>query len=238
MLYHVTTKENAKRILKEGLRASIGDNSSLIGEDEKAVYLCRRSSVKQWRILLDRHTVLGIDEKGTEGKDVHEFAYDSCKELIVYGDIAPEYIKRVYIPKDDRDVMQTLCRSYIYSISHFCVSCARYYYHRDNEKKPDSYVLSAMENVKHYITVLSCILPRLDYSVLDKQEIRDQLRSMYTNDYTCTICDYYADENKRLYQKLVEFPKDDFYEGRKFIYQFIKQNFKGCLRVNTGSWLE
>lgn len=39
-LYHVTTEENAKSILKNGLIPKIGERSQLIGETEKYVYLC------------------------------------------------------------------------------------------------------------------------------------------------------------------------------------------------------
>lgn len=39
MLYHVTTKENAEHIKKEGLKPSIGPRSEKAGEKEAKVYL-------------------------------------------------------------------------------------------------------------------------------------------------------------------------------------------------------
>lgn len=62
-LYHVTTEENAKSILKNGLIPKIGERSQLVGETEKYVYLCGRKDVPFWSLILDKPVVLRVEVK-------------------------------------------------------------------------------------------------------------------------------------------------------------------------------
>ena len=235
MLYHITSKENAEKILKEGLKPMLGPNSKLCGETEKLIYLCRRKDIPYWRILLNRDVVLQISEDGIVENDMETFEYTNYLEKMLKQPIKPKHIKKVYIPKTQTEQMKQLCFEYIYNLSRFCVICARYYYYIDEYGESSEYITETLNEIKHSAKWLKGVLPNLDYSVLTKQEIKDQIRKM-GEDCEYTICDLYCMENKKLYQKLIEFGDDELSDDRKFVYDFIKKNLKGCLTIDTGGW--
>lgn len=91
MLYHITSIENADKVLKEGLIANYTTNSAL--SEEGYIYLFENKSYKNRitgeitavadaiaknQLFLDAYCMLEIDEKGITGKlehdDVGEFA--------------------------------------------------------------------------------------------------------------------------------------------------------------------
>lgn len=82
-LYHVTTEENAKSILKNGLIPKIGERSQLVGETEKYVYLCGRKDVPFWSLILDKPVVLRVEMKDGEvdENNVYQYSYYIIRKL-------------------------------------------------------------------------------------------------------------------------------------------------------------
>ena len=91
MLYHITTEENARKILKEGLIANNGSNSEL--SEKGYIYLFENKSyrhpitqeviavaddIAKNQLFLDEYIMLEIDERGidveVEKDDVGELA--------------------------------------------------------------------------------------------------------------------------------------------------------------------
>ena len=232
MYYHVTTSENAEKILKEGLKPMIGPNSQLNREEEKFIYLCEREDIKFWRIILGRYTILEIDDAAVG--EFQEFNYSKYSEIFIDYPVEPQHIRKVNISPAETKQMKTLCLDFIHTISAYCTHCAKYFTYKDENEE---YIKDLRDAITIDGTFLRNILPRLDYSMLSKQEIIDYIKQM-GEDCEYTICDKYCDEQKRLYQKLIEYETDETIDDRKFIYNYIKKYLKGCLSVDTGGWCE
>ncbi len=235
MFYHITTKENAEIILKEGLKPMIGPNSQLIDEKEPAIYLCKRKDVPYWQIILQRFTILAIDEAAVKLEGDYYFKYNLYDEYIIKQAIKPEFIKKVYMPTNREKQNHDLCLDYLYNLSRFCEVCARWYDTHDPEDSENDGNPEWFEEIKFDSKLLTQVLPNLNYAAIDKSEIRAQLKSMGENGMY-TFCGKFYDENKRLYQKLIDYPNDEITDYRKQIYDYIRTNLKGCLSVNTGGW--
>ena len=87
--YHLTTEDNAKKILKEGLKPMIGDNSSLVEESKPAIYLSDFESIIYWKIILDRNVILQVD-CDIEPKKCN---YSLYNEYILHREIPAEKIQ-------------------------------------------------------------------------------------------------------------------------------------------------
>ena len=227
--YHITDEKHLPEILKNGLKPMIGENSSLVGETDPTIYLCRHKDVPYWKILLGKTVVLQI-------KDLNVADDDHCQyhhyDEYLYRETIPAYkIKRVYFPTPSSNVMKNLCLSYISSFNQCAEIAARYYNMHDEEECYD-------ECYEEFDASLNCCLAvteRLDYSVLTTREIRKELREW--GDYGAyTFVDRYLDTGKRLYQQLVLYPNDEFEKKRKALHHYIAKTFRGCLDVNIGGW--
>ena len=93
-LYHVTTEENAKSILKNGLILKIGERSQLVGETEKYVYLCGRKDVPFWSLILDKPVVLRVEMKEGEVDENNVFRYSYYSETLTETAIPAERIQK------------------------------------------------------------------------------------------------------------------------------------------------
>lgn len=57
-LYHLTRPEYLDRILSEGLKPIVGDNSKLVGDMVPTSHMSERKYLPYWNLLLDRPGVL------------------------------------------------------------------------------------------------------------------------------------------------------------------------------------
>lgn len=221
--YHLTDKDALPGILKNGLIPQIGPRSESAKETENFVFLCRHKDIPYWKILINKPVLLRVylDQEKTE-----EYGYDCYSEYLVKDKIPPENIKRVYPKIDTVKAMKDLCVSYIYTFSHLVTDFARYY-------RGDDYVNK--ERLETQLTVLKIGTQNLDYSSLTKKEIRKELKDAGENG-GYTFVDRYMNTDRRLYEQLLYYPEDDFFESRKWLNRTIKNIFKGCLKVNTGGW--
>lgn len=237
--YHLTTPENAKIIMKEGLKPMLGERAISIQETKPALCLCTEKGVDAWAILLGVNTVIKLTvpsknklEKISDCDCTDEFRYD--------GIIPAKYIIESYGIEPSKEILDKLRYNYIMSLSKFCELCARYYTEGTRWKDGDEFQAEIEEDIEMFGKALIPVIPRLRYPEMEKQEIRDELH-MFGDSGAYTFCDEYAinyDKKpvKRLYQMLVEYPDDKFTKLRKSVYKLIKENFKYCLRTNTGGW--
>lgn len=122
--YHVTDKENLKSILENGLEPRIGKQSSLVGEQEPFVFLCKRKDVGKWKIILNKQVVLQIRNLKIPDDNFNHFYI--CDEFFVQSNIPVSDIKRVYTNFNyTKDEMKNICLSYIDIISAMTVFIAK-----------------------------------------------------------------------------------------------------------------
>lgn len=229
-LYHITSKENAKRILsKHQIKISNGDNSKLAADETSAVYLCEYKDIPYWRQLLCNHTVLQIPIKDIDMSEdnMHEQIYSLYKEYISRKNITSDHMKIIYAGKPTHETNLKLCEMYLYNINALCTLFMRYY----NNNPASDDLKEITTDVAYYLEILN----RMDYMDITKSEwktIKDNL----IDSCCCALSDYYNNTENRLWQQLVEFPEDESYEIRKELHDFIKTNLKPVLYAKTGGW--
>lgn len=229
--YHITDEKCADAILREGLVPMTGANSMLAGEDTPYVYVCDKDSIAHWQILLDRDVVLSVTAGNEYVHNVHD--YYGYRETVLDSPIPAQYIMRAHVQCDRKAAMRHLCLSYLWMVSGFCTGCAEYYtkqYH-DGAHHTDE----KLECLKQEGTLLTSVLERLDYHVVSKDKIINELKHM-GEDGEFTICDTYYDENKRLWEKLAEYGHDSLEKLRLEVKVLLEKNLDGCLYVNTGGF--
>ena len=107
-LYHVTTEENAKSILKNGLIPKIGERSQLVGETEKYVYLCGRKDVPFWSLILDKPVVLRVEMKDGEVNENNVYQYSYYSETLTESVIPAERIRKSRVSRTQKYCV-TIC---------------------------------------------------------------------------------------------------------------------------------
>lgn len=231
--YHLTTEENAKRILKEGLKTNIGERRAMIDDERTGIFLCKKSDVPYWMILLNLPVILEVHD--LDELDMEDYSYIKYHEYIYNKDITPDKISRSTIKPRKKKAMEYLCYRYIDSLSSFTVQCAVYYYYANDPDIKGYDGEERLESLKYDANALLAVLPNLDYSILSKDDIKQHLkREGESGEYT--ICDSYEFTGHKLYVQLIHYPEDEFSEKRKQIYEYIKTTFKGCLGISTGGW--
>lgn len=235
-LYHLTTKENLLSIRTDGLKPMIGPNSKLCKEEEELVYLCNEKSLPYWSKMLGLDYAVSIPIDSLDKSKLKEFKYDGYSEYTYAGTISSNILKSVQIPELSVEKEKALCLGYIKTISYICREYARYYLNPYDESAED------LEVVKDYSEAIArsslTVLKRLNFGLLDKADIRKEIRSSAENGEMtlCDLCDF-ENDTCRLYQKLNRYPKDDQTELRQGLYVFIRDTFKGCLNIDTGGYV-
>ena len=101
-LYHVTTEENAKSILKNGLIPKIGERSQLVGETEKYVYLCGRKDVPFWSVDdTVKAAVAEMKDGEVDENNVYQYSYYS--ETLAETAIPAERIRKSRVSRSLTD---------------------------------------------------------------------------------------------------------------------------------------
>lgn len=223
-LYHLTDAKNLPNILKNGLKPGIGERSQVVGEEIPAIYLSKRADIPYWRIILGQTVLLQISN--VDELNLEYFQYSCYGEYLCKEVIKPENIKRIYINKPTEQHMKDLCLNYLFSISQVIEYVIRFYHNQTSLTESDIYKM-----------LESCLLVvnRLDYSVMDKKEIKRILED-YGDSGGYTMVDTYLNTDTRLYEQICNFKEDSLTEKCKELNNFIKTKFKGCLTVNTGGW--
>lgn len=236
-LYHVTTEENAKSILKNGLIPKIGERSQIVGETEKYVYLCGRKDVPFWSLILDKPVVLRVEMKDGEVDENNVFRYSYYSETLTETAIPAERIRKSRVSRSLTDEqMKDLALSYVDMISLICVKFAEYITYIDDE--PEEEATEDRQAIELTIEALKFTLPHLNFSGVNAKMLRDHLHER--GDGGCTLCDRYEPNWKegekyiRLYDLLNSHPLAT--NNTKWLYKWLKKTFPRRLRVDTGGW--
>lgn len=236
-LYHVTTEENAKSILKNGLIPKIGERSQLVGETEKYVYLCERKDVPFWSLILDKPVVLRVEMKNGEIDENNVYRYSYYSETLTESVIPAERIRKSRVSKNLTDKqMNDLALSYVDAISIVCVKFAEYITHIDDE--PEEEATKDRQVIELTIESLKFTLPHLNFAGINAKMLRDYLRDRGDGGYT--LCDRYepnweeGEKCIRLYDLLNTHPLAT--DNTKWLYKWLKKTFPRRLRVDTGGW--
>lgn len=231
--YHVTTASKAQKILKTGLKPKIGENSKIMEEENPAIYLCRRKDIHYWRILLGRDTVLKVTVHDDSEFEVYH--YSDYDEWLAFETIPASQISIVDVNVDNRKlnkVMTNITITNLYSLSAVCEACARYY---EESTKDVKYIQQLYEKIRFEAVTSKATFRNIDSKRISKLAVRRHLKQMGNNGMF-TLCDMYKMENKRLYEKLIEYKEDDLTKLRLDVYKLITTKLAGCLDVNTGGW--
>lgn len=229
--YHLTSVENAARILKTGLKPTIGPNSKMVCEDKKAIYLCHRKDIPYWKILLGKDIVLKVTVD--DDSDFDKYEYSNYNEWVTFKSIPAKVISKVELKISDAQIVKAMTSISImslYKLSRMCEACARYY---SLSEKDDEYAQDLRERILYNGIMVKATMKNIDSSIVSKYAIRRHLKFM-SNTGMFTFCDTYKLEDKRLWEKLIEFEKDDLYNIRSHVYKLIIKKLDGCLDVNTG----
>lgn len=236
-LYHVTTEENAKSILKNGLIPKIGERSQLVGETEKYVYLCGRKDVPFWSLILDKPVVLRVEMKDGEVDENNVYQYSYYSETLTETAIPAERIRKSRVSRSLTDEqMKDLALSYVDMISLICVKFAEYITYIDDE--PEEETAEDRQAIELTIESLKFTLPHLNFSGINAKMLRDHLHER--GDGGCTLCDRYepnweeGEKYIRLYDLLNSHPLAT--NNTKWLYKWLKKTFPRRLRVDTGGW--
>lgn len=236
-LYHVTTEENAKSILKNGLIPKIGERSQLVGETEKYVYLCGRKDVPFWSLILDKPVVLRVELKDGEVNENNVYQYSYYSETLTESVIPAERIRKSRVSRSLTDEqMKDLALSYVDMISLICVKFAEYITYIDDE--PEEEAAEDRQAIELTIEALKFTLPHLNFSGVNAKMLRDHLHER--GDGGCTLCDRYepnweeGEKYIRLYDLLNSHPLAT--NNTKWLYKWLKKTFPRRLRVDTGGW--
>lgn len=237
-LYHITKKENLDVILREGLKPCIGKNSAVANDCEKTIYLSNFYDLPYWRIMLDGDIILEISN--INKNKLRSFNFSIYSEYTYDDIIAPENI-RVLSAEEMSDCapddvyMHNLCREYTITICNIVLEFTRHY---ENASKNKNYKHPYFDEfVESYKSVLWLLQNRLDFSVVDKNNIRCELAG-YADEGNYTFLDEYHYTGKKLYEQLICFPEpdEDIANCHKQLYDFITKTFDYCLDMNTGGW--
>lgn len=239
--YHITKPENLDSIYQNGIKPSNGSNAKLINDTrEDRVCLCSKRSIDAWCIMLQSDTVLEIELP--DDFELITIDEDNVTNEYVTKDCIPaEYVKRHFTVKPSEKILHELQESYMHSLSYYCVLCARYYTPGTGWRDGGEMEASIKESIQVYGDCIIPVIPRLQYNTMTREEKCRILKSIGdSGDYS--FCDDYMPDYKpqtpikRLYQMLIEYENDEFTTARRKIYNLIKQNFKYCLRTDTGGW--
>lgn len=239
--YHITEKANIEDIRNKGLLPLNGRNSQAINDDSTPkISLCSKKSIDAWCIMLDADYVIRVelpeDFPVKQADDTEE-----SDEYTTEKPIPAEYITKTYRHKASQKTLDTLRRNYMECLSYFCVLCARYYTEGSEWRNDAELAEELLDDMKSYAECIIPVIPKLKYTEMSKEE-KCRILTNIGDSGEYSFCDEYVpgynytEPVKRLYQMLPLYEKDGLYDLRRKIYNLIKQNFKYCLRTNTGGW--
>ena len=228
-LYHITTKENLRSILTDGeIKPSLSCNSKIAKEDTPRIYLCKYKDLPYWKQLLGRCNTLRIPIEDLKAHDLKIWTYSFYTEYYTEKPIKSKHMQTVYCAHPTAESNKKLCLLYIWELCHLCVWYTRYYH-----KQTDT----PLSDIKIHTENILLILHRLDYKQLTKEDYQEIITELIDS-CAYTFADFYNNTNKRLWEQLICYPKDESTDCRQQLHNFIKTNLTPILYINTGGWCE
>ena len=237
-LYHLTKPEYLDRILSEGLKPIVGDNSKLVGDMVPTSHMSERKYLPYWNLLLDRPGVLlKIDTSYLCEDRIQERNYHLYKEKI-YDELIPKkaisVANGINLSLGNLDVnsRQEFKLSIVRSVSRICELIARLASDPENE-----YYLEGYEDAKICASTNRRVLSLTDYTEITPKKLQNELVYLAENCGAYTLCDVdYANfnGNARLYEHLRLKPYAT--EDTKCLYSWLVSNYSSILNTDTGGW--
>ena len=229
VVYHVTDRESAARILNEGLVPMLGRNSAAAGEKKKRVYLCPGKSIPYWALTLGKRTVLKVTLPDDMVSRVKNRVRNA--EYTTSAPVPAAYI--TLLPNDIRipdTVNETMCLAYLHTISRMCVRVANLL---GSDEAPETMADQEGETLAADIRVLLDILNRLDYTKLEEKNIKAAL--IQASLYSYSLASTYKKSGIPLW-KMLPLYKGAAQKEREELCNWIKANLAEKIAIDTGEW--
>lgn len=215
--YHVTKNENVSSILANGLISSTGTNSKKIEDNRKGIFLCDTADIPYWSILLGLVGDCAVFEVTLPDEAKPEYLRYCCYgEYLYTEDISPENIVLANIPTSSQEAMTALCQQYLITFSRF--SSDYMYYHMYAEQTEEDYLY-----IRGMLKAIIAVLPHLNYASCDKQKILD-FYTEYSDEGETVFTDYLEGIDEMLFDSMLWFGGNEFYDDIKVLHDFIKNN--------------
>ena len=237
-LYHLTKPEYLDRILSEGLKPIVGDNSKLVGDMVPTSHMSERKYLPYWNLLLDRPGVLlKIDTSYLCEDRIQERNYHLYKEKI-YDELIPKkaisVANGINLSLGNLDVSsrQEFKLSIVRSLIKICDLIARLASDPENE-----YYLEGYEDAKICASTTRRVLSLTDFTEITPKKLQKELVYLAENCGAYTLCDVdylNFDSDMRLYEHLRLKPYAT--EDTKWLYSWLVSNYSSILDTDTGGW--
>lgn len=236
-LYHLTKPEYLDRILSEGLKPIVGDNSKLVGDMVPTSHMSERKYLPYWNLLLDRPGVLlKIDTSYLCEDRIQERNYNLYKEKI-YDELIPK--KAVSVANGinlslgnlDVNSRQEFKLSIVRSVSKICELIARLVLNSESE-----YFLENYKEVKICASTARRVISLIDFTEITPKKLQNELIHLVDDCGAYTLCDVdYANfnGNARLYEHLRLKPYAT--EDTKWLYSWLVSNYSSILDTDTNT---
>lgn len=236
-LYHLTKPEYLDRILSEGLKPIVGDNSKLVGDMVPTSHMSERKYLPYWNLLLDRPGVLlKIDTSYLCEDRIQERNYHLYKEKI-YDELIPQkaisVANGINLSLGNLDVnsRQEFKLSIVRSVSRICELIARLASDPENE-----YYLEGYEDAKICASTNRRVLSLIDFTEITPKKLQNELIHLVDDCGVSTFCDLdyiNFDSDMRLYEYLQLKPYAT--EDTKWLYSWLVSNYSSILDTDTNT---
>lgn len=236
-LYHLTKPEYLDRILSEGLKPIVGDNSKLVGDMVPTSHMSERKYLPYWNLLLDRPGVLlKIDTSYLCEDRIQERNYNLYKEKI-YDELIPK--KAVSVANGinlslgnlDVNSRQEFKLSIVRSVSKICELIARLVLNSESE-----YFLENYKEVKICASTARRVISLIDFTEITPKKLQNELIHLVDDCGISTFCDLdyiNFDSDMRLYEYLQLKPYAT--EDTKWLYSWLVSNYSSILDTDTNT---
>lgn len=236
-LYHLTKPEYLDRILSEGLKPIVGDNSKLVGDMVPTSHMSERKYLPYWNLLLDRPGVLlKIDTSYLCEDRIQERNYHLYKEKI-YDELIPKkaisVANGINLSLGNLDVnsRQEFKLSVINNVSKICELIARLVLNSESE-----YFLENYKEVKICASTARRVISLIDFTEITPKKLQNELIHLVDDCGVSTFCDLdyiNFDSDMRLYEYLQLKPYAT--EDTKWLYSWLVSNYSSILDTDTNT---
>lgn len=236
-LYHLTKPEYLDRILSEGLKPIVGDNSKLVGDMVPTSHMSERKYLPYWNLLLDRPGVLlKIDTSYLREDRIQERNYHLYKEKI-YDELIPQkaisVANGINLSLGNLDVnsRQEFKLSIVRSVSRICELIARLVLNSESE-----YFLENYKEVKICASTARRVISLIDFTEITPKKLQNELIHLVDDCGVSTFCDLdyiNFDSDMRLYEYLQLKPYAT--EDTKWLYSWLVSNYSSILDTDTNT---
>ena len=225
-LYHLTTSDAVQKIMQTGIVPTIGERSRSVGETAANVYLCDHKSILSWKIVLGLSVVIRVNVSTIPEDNLKRHVYSCGNESLCKTIIPHTTCHIVNSPYYDPAIMRKCCLSYMDCISNLCLDVMHYYL--------DDHLSYTKSEIYDNLQAILPVLQRLDYSVCTLQDLRKELVDESSDGYSF-LDTYYG---TKLYDMLLQGPKDSTYNTRHALHEFIENTFQRCLDTKVGEYTD